>query len=330
MKKKLCSFIVLLCSFSYSQTFDGNLGTKSLNWSQSQKDFNSAPRAGVEPMSIRLWDNYEGAGAPSSWGSLLEINGRGGHLDSQLYFDNTWNGGRILYRSAFFQQNTWESWRYLLDSKSDVESSGNLKIGGSGTSYVLGKLGIGTDQPNSLTLLDVNGKVMVRSNLYVNDIMGGNGGDIKIGPNTGGAASTIFMIGGADATEVMRIDYSKNVGIGTKNPDSKLTVAGDIHAREVKVTVNAGGVPDYVFANDYKLKSLREVEKYIKLNNHLPEIPSAQEIEKNGLMLAEMNLSLLKKIEELTLHAIEQQKNVDYLIKIVEEQNYRLNVLEKK
>ncbi|WP_394773474.1 hypothetical protein [Flavobacterium sp.] len=55
--------------------------------------------------------------------------------------------------------------------------------------------------------------------------------------------------------------------------------------QELKVTVNAG-VPDYVFANDYKLKSLQEVEEYIKQNSHLPEIPSAKEIEKNGLMLA--------------------------------------------
>ena len=330
MKKILLSFIILFSSFSYGQTFDGNLGSKSLNWSQDQKDFNSLPRVGVEPMSIRLWDNYNGTDAPSEWGSLLEINGRGGHLDSQLYFDNTWNGGRILYRSAFYQQNTWESWRYLLDSKSDVESSGNLKIGGSGTSYILGNVGIGIAQPNNSTLLDVNGKVMVRSNLYVNDIMGGNGGDIRIGTNTGAASSTIFMIGGVDATEVMRVNYNRNVGIGTTNPDSKLTVAGNIHAREVKVTVNAGAVPDYVFANDYKLKSLQEVEEYIKQNSHLPEIPSAQEIEKNGLMLAEMNMNLLKKIEELTLHAIAQQKNVDHLIKIVEEQNNRLNTLEKK
>jgi hypothetical protein len=112
-------------------------------------------------------------------------------------------------------------------------------------------------------------------------------------------------------TDALTIKGSNaNVGIGTTNPDSKLTVAGNIHAQEVKVTVNAGLVPDYVFANDYKLKSLQEVEKYIKQNNHLPEIPSAQEIEKNGLMLAEMNLNLLKKMEEMTLYMIEQNKQI--------------------
>ncbi|PWK02273.1 hypothetical protein BC749_101336 [Flavobacterium araucananum] len=106
-----------------------------------------------------------------------------------------------------------------------------------------------------------------------------------------------------------------NFGIGTTNPDSKLTVAGNIHAREVKVTVSAGAVPDYVFANDYKLKSLDDVEKYIKQNSHLPEIPSAQEIEKNGLMLAEMNLNLLKKMEEMTLYMIEQNREIKNLKK---------------
>ncbi|MET3018757.1 tail fiber protein [Flavobacterium hydatis] len=114
-----------------------------------------------------------------------------------------------------------------------------------------------------------------------------------------------------------------DVGIGTSSPDAKLTVAGNIHAREVKVTVNAGVVPDYVFANDYKLKSLEEVEEYIKQNSHLPEIPSAQEIEKNGLMLAEMNLSLLKKMEEMTLYMIEMKKEN-------EKQDKKIRILESK
>jgi hypothetical protein len=102
--------------------------------------------------------------------------------------------------------------------------------------------------------------------------------------------------------------FTGNVGIGTINPDEKLTVKGKIHAQEIKVDLLGPLVPDYVFADDYKLKSLQEVEEYIKENNHLPEIPSAQEIEKNGLMLAEMNMSLLKKIEEMTLYMIEMKK----------------------
>ncbi|WP_394773470.1 hypothetical protein [Flavobacterium sp.] len=331
MKKLLLFLIVLFCSISYSQTFDGNLGSKSLNWSQDQKDFNSPPRVGISPMSIRLWDNYGGANAPSEWGSLLEINGRESHLDSQIYFDHTWNGGRILYRSAFYAQDTWESWRYLLDSKSDVESSGNLKIAGSRTSYILGNLCIGA--PNTVSQT----KLYVKESGDSNNIWRGRiiaSGDINsvvIGEYNGKA-----WLGAHNSqlnawSDLIIQAEGGNVGIGTTNPDSKLTIAGNIHAREVKVTLNAGViVPDYVFANDYKLKSLQEVEEYIKQNSHLPEIPSAKEIEKNGLMLAEMNLNLLKKIEELTLHAIEQQKNITELTEIVKEQNKRLNSLESK
>ena len=101
---------------------------------------------------------------------------------------------------------------------------------------------------------------------------------------------------------------ANNVGIGTMSPDEKLTVKGKIHTQEVRVDMSGPLVPDYVFAEDYKLKSLEEVENYIKENKHLPEIPSAQELEKNGLMLAEMNMGLLKKMEEMTLYMIEIKK----------------------
>jgi hypothetical protein len=117
--------------------------------------------------------------------------------------------------------------------------------------------------------------------------------------------------------------FAANVGIGTTTPDEKLTVKGKIHTQEVRVDMSGPLVPDYVFAEDYKLKSLQEVEDYIKENKHLPEIPSAQEIEKNGLMLAEMNMNLLKKMEEMTLYMIEMKKeNVN--------QNEKIKTLEDK
>ncbi|KDN54702.1 tail fiber protein [Flavobacterium seoulense] len=108
----------------------------------------------------------------------------------------------------------------------------------------------------------------------------------------------------------MFINNEGKVGIGTENPDEKLTVKGKIHTQEVRVDMAGPLVPDYVFTNDYKLKTLEEVNDYIKKNNHLPEIPSAQEIEENGFMLAEMNIKLLKKIEEMTLYIIQQDKEI--------------------
>jgi hypothetical protein len=121
-----------------------------------------------------------------------------------------------------------------------------------------------------------------------------------------------------------------NVGIGTTSPDEKLTVKGKIHAQEVKVDMLGPLVPDYVFANDYKLKSLKEVEDYINKNNHLPDIPSAQEIDKNGLMLAEMNMALLKKMEEMTLYMIELKKENEVMKDKQKKIENRLLAIEKK
>jgi hypothetical protein len=121
-----------------------------------------------------------------------------------------------------------------------------------------------------------------------------------------------------------------NVGIGTSSPDEKLTVKGKIHTQEVKVDMLGPLVPDYVFAPEYELKPLGEVAQYVKEHRHLPEIPSAKEIESNGLYLAEMNMKLLKKIEELTLYMFEQDKNNKELLLQVQEQEQRILELEKK
>ena len=119
-----------------------------------------------------------------------------------------------------------------------------------------------------------------------------------------------------------RVNHNGNVGIGTSAPDEKLTVKGKIHTQEIIVDLNGAIAPDYVFEKDYNLKSLKEVEAYIEENKHLPEIPSAKTMEEEGVYLKKMNLLLLKKIEELTLHTIEQQK-------ILEKQNKRIIYLEK-
>jgi hypothetical protein len=103
-----------------------------------------------------------------------------------------------------------------------------------------------------------------------------------------------------------------NVGIGTTAPNQKLTVNGTIYGKEVKVDLNVPG-PDYVFEPAYQLPSLTETEAYIKAHKHLPEIPSAKEMEANGINLSEMNMLLLRKIEELALHLIEQKKLIDKL-----------------
>jgi hypothetical protein len=99
--------------------------------------------------------------------------------------------------------------------------------------------------------------------------------------------------------------FSGNVGIGTVNPKAKLSVNGEILSKRVKVTMAQADWPDYVFAPGYSLPSLAEVEKYVNSNRHLPGVPSAREVEKEGLDLGEMNRRLLEKVEELTLYIIQ-------------------------
>lgn len=106
-----------------------------------------------------------------------------------------------------------------------------------------------------------------------------------------------------------------NMGIGTTDTKGyKLAVNGKIRTQEIKV--EAANWPDYVFAKDYKLPSLQETEQHIKDKGHLPGIPSAEEVKANGVDLGEMNVKLLQKIEELTLHLIEVKKELDMLKKL--------------
>lgn len=94
----------------------------------------------------------------------------------------------------------------------------------------------------------------------------------------------------------------------------KLFVHQGIRTEKLKVDIAANnGWADYVFAKDYKLMPLKELDQFINTNGHLPEVPTTEEAIKNGIELKEMNILLLKKIEELTLYTIEQQKRIEAL-----------------
>ena len=137
-----------------------------------------------------------------------------------------------------------------------------------------------------------------------------------------GAASMVFGLA---------IDSSGRLGIGTSIPTAplhvtgnvvfgassivpaagyKVSVDGKVICEELRVQLNAAW-PDYVFAKNYRLKSLSEVENFIIQNNHLPNIPSAKEVEKNGFDVGDMNKRLLEKVEELTLYVIQLKKEID-------------------
>lgn len=103
---------------------------------------------------------------------------------------------------------------------------------------------------------------------------------------------------------------SGNVGIGTTTPENKLDVNGTIRAKEVIVETNWS---DFVFADEYKLRSLSEVEEHINQHGHLPDVPSAESIQSEGLSVGESQTIMMQKIEELTLYVIELKKQNDSL-----------------
>jgi hypothetical protein len=148
--------------------------------------------------------------------------------------------------------------------------------------------------------------------------------------NVGTGGNIIFKTGDINtSSEKMRIDKNGNIGIGTINPDAKLAVKGTIHSEEVKVDLNVPA-PDYVFEKNYILRPLAEVETYINQNKHLPEVPAAKEMEANGVNLGEMNMLLLKKVEELTLYMLEQDKINNQQAKQIEWLKKKLSAVENR
>jgi hypothetical protein len=135
--------------------------------------------------------------------------------------------------------------------------------------------------------------------------------------NGGLSALNGSFAGGISAS---RATISGNLSATDGNFTSNLqavngTFSGDLSANRVRL--NVGSFPDYVFASGYELMPLEQVEAYIKAHKHLPKVPSAAKVIKEGMNVGQMNVLLMEKVEELTLHTIEQHKQIKLLIKEV-------------
>ncbi len=256
----------------------------------------------------------------------------GGFLNSSRkeYFDEN--------EKMFFQ--IWDMPEYgthmsLNKSNSHFVIGGDIDFQGSnkftvinGNSYFDGNVGIGV--PNPATKLEINGNFSNTLGsggtliLFDNDqsrrnriILGADdfGAYIKSITSDLGTGTDAISFRNSIGEKIMTIAENNNVGIGTDNPgDWKLAENGKIRAKEIKVET---GWSDFVFYDDYKLPSLEEVKNYIEEKGHLKDIPSAKEVEENGVFLGEMDSKLLQKIEELTLYTIEQEDRIKKLEELV-------------
>lgn len=185
-----------------------------------------------------------------------------------------------------------------------------------------GNVGIGVTDPQHR--LDVGGNLLLRNQVHQAGagalIAFSSYGVSNVGPRI--RSYLDYASGSESSSRLILSSYSNGyqdeltlmqgkVGIGMLNPTDKLSVNGNIRAKEIKV--ENGNWPDYVFDPAHVSMPLIDVERFIKENKHLPEIPSAKEVHESGVNLGEMNAKLLKKIEEMTLYMIEQHKRLDKL-----------------
>lgn len=144
---------------------------------------------------------------------------------------------------------------------------------------------------------------------------------------SGNAPSGRFSISLYDYSDETTSEYFGIHPDGNAFFNKDLNVNGAFHATTMAAAIRASDVADYVFEPDYKLLPLPEIEAFTKANKHLPEVPSASEMEASGVDLAKMNMLLLKKVEELTLHAIEQNKRIESQEQRMERQQAQLEAL---
>jgi hypothetical protein len=166
----------------------------------------------------------------------------------------------------------------------------------------------------------VVGDVLTITNTTFNVGLGISSPGCKLQVNGGAAIG--FSSSKTPPTNGLAVSGAVVIGSGSINPgNALLAVNGQMKAREVVATVT--GWPDYVFSPTYSLKSIKDVEHYVKTNRHLEGIPTAEEVQDKGLPLAEMQGKFLKKLEETTLYLIELKKENEAL-------TARLNALEQK
>jgi hypothetical protein len=310
MKKTLFIVAVFLTNYIFGQQA-GNLIV------HDTRDTNALPSSYNHEVKAEFkLRNVLGVPGTGNYSGLLTIApwfDNSGNKRHQLNF----NDGGIFYRNALSTDPQWGSWSRLLTETTD----GKVRIGLNDVTNSDAVLRVYRNENSLLEVVNSTGIFQI-AKASCDGCFGVLSGDTVLRnlgkthniviamPNDNNDGNT--YIGFNDATRGTWIKFLNN---GLAKFDGK------IYAKEVEVKANVWA--DYVFKKDYPLKSLDEVEKHIAEKGHLPNIPSAEEVLKNGINVAEMNTKLLEKIEELTLYSIEQNKSL-------KQQSEKIQKLEKQ